>query len=292
MLSYYLLAPILKLIGMLPSRVLYRLADFVAFVLRDVIGYRKKVVEENLRNSFPEKTEAERRAIARESYTHLADRVVENLKCISISKAEVQERVTVRNIEMTYEWYEQGRNVVILVGHIGSWELGGYKASLILKHKTYAVVSLLSNPRFNAMIQRTRGKMGMVLIGMQHAKEFFARKMQGLGAVILISDQSPANPKNGYWTNFLHQDTCFFTGGERYARQHDCAVLFVKIKQTARGYYDFELIKICDSPAELPENGITQKYVELLEQTLHERPADWLWSHKRWKRKRTVEPTL
>ncbi len=286
MLIYYLIAPILIFLGHLPSAILYKFADGIAFILYHIIGYRKAVVQNNIANSFPEKSAVEQEQIAKESYRHLADRIVENLKCLSISKDEVHKRIEVANIELMHEYYRKNKSVVVLLGHIGSWELGGYKASLILKHKTYGIVSLLTNPYFNNLIQRTRGKMGMHLIGMQHAKAFFEQPLTEPSTIIFISDQSPSNPTNGYWTKFLNQDTNFFTGGERYARLHDCAVVYVAIKQTQRGYYNIEVINICEDIKSVPENTVTQKFIEMLEKTLYENPSDWLWSHKRWKHKK------
>ena len=126
----------------------------------------------------------------------------------------------------------------------------------------------------------------MHLIGMQHAKAFFEQPLTEPSTIIFISDQSPSNPTNGYWTKFLNQDTNFFTGGERYARLHDCAVVYVAIKQTQRGYYNIEVINICEDIKSVPENTVTQKFIEMLEKTLYENPSDWLWSHKRWKHKK------
>ncbi len=286
MLVYYLVAPILLFFSYLPSSVLYGMAEVIAWVLEHVVHYRKKVIWQNLRNSFPEKTDAELQKIYSQSYRHLAYRIVETIKCFTITADEVQKRVYIENPEMISECYEAGRHMVLLVGHIASWEYGGYKASLFYPYKTSAVVSLVSNPYFNRMIQKSRGKFGMHLITNNESKKIYTTGLDELTMTILISDQSPSNMKTAYWTNFLNQDTAFFTGGERYARQNNCVVIYPKIVQTKPGWYTTELIKIADHPNDLPENAVTEKYVQVLEQHIRQHPADWLWSHKRWKRKR------
>lgn len=288
MLSYYLLAPILLFFSYLPSRVLYAMAEFIAWVLEHLVHYRNKVIRENLKKSFPEKTEAERKQIASQSYRHLAYRIVETIKCFTITAKEVQARVQITNPEMISDCYEAGRHVVLTVGHIASWEYGGYKASLFYPYKTCAVVSLVNNPYFNRMIQKSRGKFGMHLIMQRDSKEFFAMQLKELTMSILISDQSPSNLKTACWTTFLNQDSAFFTGAERYARLHNCVVIYPKIVQTKPGWYKAELIKITDSPNELAEHEITKMYAQVLEQHICEHPADWLWSHRRWKHKRTL----
>lgn len=287
-LLYYLIVPIIYLISYLPLAVLYKLADLVAFVLEHIVHYRKEVVHANLKSSFPDFSDEKINQIAHESYRNLADRIVENIKCFAISKEEINKRVTVKNIEILHAWSAQNKQAVVVLGHIGSWEFATYKACDILDgfYKCIGIVSLLTNPKFNALIQRTRGKMGMRLVGMRNASDFYKEKLAELSAVFFIADQSPSNPKNAYWTTFLNQDTGFFLGAERYARLHDCGVMYVEIVQTKRGHYEIELKKICDDPKEMPEQAITQRFTELLETTLKNNPADWLWSHKRWKHKR------
>ena len=287
MIIYYLLVPFLLFFSYLPSGVLYRLAEVIAWVLEHIVGYRKNVIWDNLKKSFPEKPDAELRKIFSESYRFLAYRIVEAVKCFTITADEVQSRVHITNPEVISDCYKAGRHVVLLVGHIGSWEYGGYKASLFYPYKTCAVVSLVSNPYFNRLIQKSRAKFGMHLITNNQSKEIFKLELTELTMNILISDQSPSNLKTACWTNFLNRDTAFFTGGERYARQHNCVVIYPKIVQTERGRYSAELIKIADNPNELPEFEVTKRYVHILEEHIRQYPPDWLWSHKRWKHKRS-----
>lgn len=283
MLSYYLLAPILFLLARIPTRTLYRLADGLAWILRVVIRYRRPVVIRNLSHSFPHKSEEEINRLAKEFYTHLSDKVVENIRCIGISKNEVEERMLVKNPELLSQLHAQGRHVVLMIAHIAAWEFGTFRLSDVCRYKLFGLVSRVKNPYFNSMIQRTRGKMGMELIFMDESKEFFRRALSTPSAVAFISDQSPSNPRRAYWATFLNQPTAFFTGGEGYARLHDCVVLYAKIVQRSRGHYEGEFIQITDQPNSLPENEITERYVRLLEKHISENPSDWLWSHKRWK---------
>ena len=83
---YYIVFGILYGISLLPFRVLYLLSDFFYFITWYIIGYRKQVVFKNLLIAFPEKTAAERIAIAKEFYHHFWDNWIEALKLLSISK--------------------------------------------------------------------------------------------------------------------------------------------------------------------------------------------------------------
>jgi KDO2-lipid IV(A) lauroyltransferase len=286
MLSYYLTVPLLLFFSYLPSSVLYRLADVIAFVLEHIVRYRREVVWQNLAKSFPEKSKDELHQISSQSYRHLACRVVEGIKCFTISKEEVHSRVHIINPELIQQWYAMQRHVVLMVGHIGSWEYGGYKASLTYPFKTCGVVSLVKNPYFNRLIQKSRGKFGMELIMTRDGKALFEKKLTELTLTIFISDQSPSNTKTCCWAPFLNRETAFLTGAERYARKHNCVVIYPKIVETSRGYYSAELIPITEQPNEELPNAITEKYVGILEQHIKEHPADWLWSHRRWKHER------
>lgn len=285
MLTYYLLMPLLYFLAYLPTEWLYAVADFFAFVLYRIVGYRKAVVFRNLRESFPEKTEREIRDIARKSYLNLADRAMENIKCISISREEIIRRIPVKNNEVLEGLYSQRKNVVLVLGHIGSWEFATYRLSTLCKYKLYGLVSMVSNKYFNDMIQRTRAKMGMHLVAMQESREFLEQELKEPSVIAFIADQSPTRPERAYWTTFLNQPTGFFTGAERYARRHNCAVIYGKVVQTKRGYFDGEFIKITENAALEAENFVTEKFVRLLEGQIKAKPEDWLWSHKRWKHK-------
>lgn len=286
MLTYYLVVPFLYLFSYLPTPVLYKLADVLAFVLRDVIGYRKAVVLTNLRNSFPEKTEEEIQRIARETYTHLADRVVENIKCLTIKEKEFLARCEVENINEITDYYFAGKDVVMLIAHTGCWEWSAYVAHTRSKFKIWGVYSPASNKYFNDLIIGSRGKMGMNLISMKDTSAYFKDKKEDVTLHVFFTDQSPSNPNNAYWTKFMNQDTPFFYGGARYAIKHNCAVVFANIIQLRRGYYTVRITTIREDATNCTPDEIVQSFAELLEKQLRERPSDWLWSHKRWKHKR------
>ncbi|MBL0310541.1 MAG: lysophospholipid acyltransferase family protein [Bacteroidetes bacterium] len=286
MITYYLIAPLLFLLSKLPTNALYRLADVLAFFLRVVFHYRQEVVYKNLRNSFPNKSEEEIQQIAKESYTHLADRIVENIRCIGMSREEADQRIIIKNPEVITDLYNQGRHVVIIVGHIGAWEFNVYKLSALTKHELFGLVSRVKNPYFNRMIQRTRGRMGMNLVYTQESKAFFNREFTRPSLTTFIADQSPSNKLKAYWTTFLNQPTAFFTGPEGFAKLRNAAVFYAHEVQIRRGYFEAEFIPITYSPNETAPNEITEKFARLMEKTITQYPSDWLWSHKRWKHKK------
>src|SRR5260370_16055791 len=87
----------LYLISLLPFWLLYFISDILFVIIYYLLGYRRKVVKQNLQNAFPEKTIEERHDIERKFYRHLADLVIETIKTISISPEELSRRVTPTN---------------------------------------------------------------------------------------------------------------------------------------------------------------------------------------------------
>ena len=120
--GFYIFYGINWVVTLLPMRVLYVFSDFLYLILYYVLGYRRKVVAVNLRNSFPEKSSEELKAIGKKFYHHLADLMVEILKLTHMSKAQSLKRMPITNVELLDRLYAEGRDVVAVIGHYNNWE--------------------------------------------------------------------------------------------------------------------------------------------------------------------------
>ena len=90
--GFYIALPLFYIISLLPFPLFYLLSDGIYFLLYRIIGYRKTVVYENLKNSFPEKTHEELKEIEKKFYHYLCDLFLETLKTLTISKEEAINR--------------------------------------------------------------------------------------------------------------------------------------------------------------------------------------------------------
>ena len=283
-----------KYFSKLPFFVLYGISDFAFFIIYRVIGYRKKVVFQNLRNSFPEKTNLEIKQIAKEFYKHIADLFIEFLKGYSISKDEMQERVKIVNLEIIKNYTDKNHSVIIVTGHISNWEwllhplnLSGIPMDIVYQK--------LSSPLFDKLTLFIRSRFSITpLIEKQDTLRKTMERKDITRALVLGSDQSPQNWKSAYWTTFLNQDSGFFTGTERIARKFDYPVFFSEMRRIKRGYYEIEFTEIAN-PNEfpsLPLGEITERFVRILDKSIQKYPSDYLWSHRRWKHKRDEEDVV
>jgi len=279
---YYLL--ILPL-SLLPYPLLYLLSDIIFLIMYRVIGYRKKVVFTNLRNSFPNKSKQELKKIMSDFYRHLCDIIMESVKGFTISEKQLRKRLIIKNPEFSNYFADRGQSIIFVGGHYNNWEICAQAFAMYSNHKCIGIYKPLSNAFINDKIYTSRSKYGMHLISMKQTKKSFEEGVQAK-AIVFGSDQNPANPKRAHWVQFLNQDTGVLFGVERYAKEYDWPVVFVSISKVKRGHYEVEYSLITDSPTEQPHGKITEDFTKRLEQDIINQPQYWLWSHKRWKHKR------
>jgi Kdo2-lipid IVA lauroyltransferase/acyltransferase len=290
-LHYYPLWFLLKGLAALPLAVLYLLANMLYFVMYTVLGYRKRVVLQNLKNAFPEKSEAELQIIAKAFYRQFADVIVEILHTAGISEEEMRKRCRYTNPELLENLLAQGTSVLLLGSHVANWEWGLSAGAVTFNFPTGGVYKKLNNPFFEAFMLHARSRLGASLIESKQVSRDFIRNRQVPRAIAMLSDQTPLWRETEFWTTFLNQDTGFYVGVEKLQRMFNYPVLFIDVKRVKRGYYEFtfEPISANDTVVPVTSSGnfpLTQAFVEKLEAAIRRAPADYLWTHKRWKHKR------
>lgn len=281
---YYLVYGIFYVISLLPLRVLYILADAIYGLVYYIIGYRRDIVMNNLTIAFPDKTEAEKKKIAKKFYHNFIDSLIEMFKMISASDAYILRRFT-GNWDLLNNLMKSGRSCQILLGHTFNWEWGNLSLGMNINYNVLAVYMPISNKIFDRLFLklRTRGKSKMLSAHHMRAEMMPYRNVQYV--LGLAADQNPGNPGHAYWANFFNKAAPFVTGPEKGARAGNLPVLFCYIEKPRRGYYNVVLSIGEENPASLPEGALTIKFVDYLEKTISERPDMWLWSHRRWKHK-------
>jgi Kdo2-lipid IVA lauroyltransferase/acyltransferase len=273
----------LYLLSLLPFWFLYLIADVLFFVVYHVTGYRKKVVRDNLRNSFPEKTDAERLVIEKKYFRYLADLIVETVKMITVSKSTIRKRITATNPEVLDSYLAQGRSIITALGHYGNWEIANLGMSIHTGKKLIVVYKPLTNITFDQFFIRMRSRFGALLIAMKNIVRVVVQHKNEITITALVADQTPVQHEATYFTTFLNQPTAFFLGIEKLAKLTNPVVLFCDVQCVKRGNYSCTFIPLTDNPKETAPYEITQAYVKYLEIMIRRAPEYWLWSHRRWK---------
>jgi KDO2-lipid IV(A) lauroyltransferase len=245
------------------------------------------VILGNLKKAFPEKSDSEIRAIAGRYYRNLSDIMLEVLKTRGMKSDELIRHFDFRNYDLIEGAFRKQKSVIVAIGHSGNWEWMGPGLWLNSSQRGFAVIKPLSDPRFDQFLTSIRHKFNNnCTIKYKEAFRKMARNChEMLNFTIIAADQTPTRGEINYWTNFLGQQTPFFLGIEKIARALDLTVVFIDLHRTSRGYYQGDIKLITDDPKNTAEFEITEGYVRLLEQSIRNRPDNWLWSHRRWKHK-------
>jgi KDO2-lipid IV(A) lauroyltransferase len=273
---------------MIPFRLLYLFSDCTFFLVYFVIGYRKEVVFNNLRNSFPEKSEKEIEILARKFYHYLCDILVESVKAFSMKEMDVVKRYEYENVEILDELYRQGKSVIGVGGHYSNWEWAGIASGTQVRHKPVGFYKPLSNKPVDDFVQKTRVRGRSILASITNTSSVFNKDYGEPAIFYMVADQSPSSARLAYWMKFLNQDTAVLHGPEKYARLYNLPVVFAAPRKIKRGYYKVKFILLIEDPSTTAPGEITLKYMNTLEQIILDRPEFYLWSHRRWKLRRDL----
>lgn len=294
LLAYIILYPIFFLISILPFRVLYFLSDIIYVVIYRIVGYRKKTVRLNLALTLPHLSFRERKKIEKKFYHHFCDSFLEMIKTMTISEKELKKRFVFDNIELVNEWEKKGKSIVLICAHYGSYEWLLIMNKFLTTHTGFGVYKKISNPYFDKLVRKIRGKFDAELIDTKETIPVMkANQKKGiLGYYGFISDQSPKIWRVPYWGMFFGMEVPVHTGAEMLAKKLDMNVMFVKGAKIRRGYYKATFIPYNETPKEVPNFEITDRFLRLLEQQILEEPAYYLWTHKRFKHRRNDPPAI
>jgi Kdo2-lipid IVA lauroyltransferase/acyltransferase len=283
---YLAAAPLLRGLARLPLRVLYRISDGVFWVAYHVMHLRRGVARDNLRRSFPDAAPDELERIAERCYRNQCDVAVEWLKLMTLSEAEIRERVQV-DLTIANQLYQRGQSAIFVLGHCGNWEWAIPVAALAFPNVLIHVIyHPLRHAGFDWLVHSVRSRFGGRFTRIDRAPRAIVSLRKELTATFLVADQRARN-RNPYITQFLGRPTAFLRGPERLARGLGVPVVYVEMRRVERGRYDVHLEWLCEDPSATSDGEITERFAQRLEQQIRKTPDDWLWLHRRWRDRRS-----
>lgn len=285
-LIYLLVRTAALLMAILPFRLAYGISDLFFLFIYHLIGYRKKVVMDNLQRSFPHKSREELQRISKKFYRFLADLTIEGIKGISMPKKQVLRRHRLMNPEVLQPYADRGISVIGVAGHYGNWEWGALSGGIQMSHLLVAFYKPLSNPFLDRYMRKRRAQFNCRLASIRETYKTFEDTRDQLAAYMMVADQSPTNLRECHWVNFLGQETACLHGPEKYARQYRLPVFYLDIQRIKRGYYEMYLTLLADDISDWEPGRLTSLMMAELEKRILEKPEYWLWSHRRWKHRR------
>ncbi|MFM2386581.1 MAG: hypothetical protein RL660_1338 [Bacteroidota bacterium] len=283
---YYIYLALLYPLSWLPFKLLYLLSDALRFILYKILKYRVTVVRQNLQLSFPEKSAEALLCIEKAFYRNLCDSIVETIKLLSISKAELNKRMTA-NWDVIENEYGKGKVVQGHLSHLFNWEWGTVVCNWNTRFQFVGPYNKPSSKAMDEILCKIRSRSGTEFVDMNEINLVMGHYQSKETLWGFIADQNPSEPRRSAWLDFLGRETAFFKGAELIARRYGNVVIFGCIKKVKRGYYHIELTKVFDDAKQTSDGEITTMYVRYLEKCIREQPENWLWSHRRWKHVRS-----
>jgi Kdo2-lipid IVA lauroyltransferase/acyltransferase len=275
----------------IPLQLWYPVARFMAWCAWRVIPYRRHVVDANLKASFPEWDDVTRERVIRDYYRGFADMLVEVMHSLRLTPDEIQRRVRIVNPELVRDEVGKGKPVLIVAAHQCNWEWMLLALSTQLGVPVDAAYKPLIDNWAEIEMRKLRSRFGARLIPAQDLLGDIIKQRGVPRAIAMVADQEPVSSERKHWLRFLNRDTAFFLGAEEIARTTRYATFFIRLERTARGHYQVEFVKLAAAGEQLPQGEFTARYAKMVEEQIRAAPADWPWSHKRWKLKKPLYST-
>lgn len=278
------LIKILYFVSKLPLKILYIFSDVIFFLNYYLVRYRKEVITQNLRMSFPDKPEEEIKKIRKKFYLNFSDYLVETIKSFSISETEARVRMQHINQELFHDAKKEGKNIILLAGHVFNWEWINALAKIVPQAHCHPVYRKVNNDFWENQMKKVRNKFGNeALEANEVILNIFRSQNNGDSAYMFVADQTPHHAHVTYGLEFLNQRTPAFIGYDKLATRMDLVFIYCEMKKVKRGYYQVNYHRICPDGEKFTENEVVRKFHKLLENTLHKNPDNYLWSHRKWK---------
>lgn len=258
-------------------------AAFIGRLAYRPLGIRRAVVDEQLREAFPDRDAEWRRAVARSSYEHLGREGMMLLRMSRVGREELIAATDVEGLDALRAAVDAGRGALLVTGHFGNWEIGG--ASVAARGVPVdAVARPQTNPHFDRLINRARERLGITVIRRGDATKAALRSLRRGRVVGLVADQDARS--RGLFVPFFGRPASTYRGPAVLASRTGAPVFMGTAVRKPDGRYGVTIRPIpmpaIDDPDERADR-LTADLAAALEAAVREEPGQYLWQHRRWK---------
>ncbi|MEO8754342.1 MAG: lysophospholipid acyltransferase family protein [Casimicrobiaceae bacterium] len=282
------MAPWLRVVSSLPLSVLYALTGAAMFLILRVLRLRLDVVRGNIRGCFPQLDSGEVNRIAAAYYRQVGQMVAEAFKAAALPATTLTRRVTVKNLQLAQDLLAQGRPVLLIAAHQANWEWALHTMSLQLGYPLDVGYKPIRSAWAERAMYAIRSRFGAHMVPAKELLPDLLQRRHIVRGIAMLADQEPTSSDHKHWLKFLGRDTAFYMGAEQMARATRYASLFVALRRVRRGHYELEFMPLGAAGEKLEPGELTTRYARLVEAQILAAPADWTWSHRRWKLKKGV----
>ena len=281
---------ILYALSKLPLKILYVFSDIIFFLNFNFFRYREKIITQNITTSFPEKSYEDIKKIRKNFYRNFSDYLVETVKSFSISETEARVRMQHINQYVFQDAKDEGKNVIMLAGHVFNWEWINAFAKSIPQDHCHPVYRKVNSEFWENQMQKVRNRFGNeALEANEVIRHIFRNKNDGNSCYMFVADQTPHSSHVDYGLEFLNQRTPAFIGYDKLATRMDIVFIYCEMKKVKRGYYQVNYHRIYPDGEKFQDYEVVRKFHHLLENTIKKRPDNYLWSHRKWKYQKSIK---
>lgn len=277
-----ILMAFLFLLSWIPLKILYLISDCLYLIVYKIAKYRRKVVRQNMINSFPDFSFDKIKSLEKSYYQFLCDLIIESVKGFTITKNQLLKRIHYTNIEVYDQLFNENKSAIVVMGHNGNWEWICRSAPLFLKNQVIVAYKPLTNKSFDRLMIKTRSAFGSNVVPMSQVARVIKEEKRPF-LLILVADQSPSDTNGAVWLDFLNQKTAVLNGVGKLAEKYHLPVIFNEVKKIKRGYYNCSAHVLVENIENLKSEEITARHTRFLEEKIKEQKEIWIWSHRRWK---------
>jgi heptosyltransferase II len=270
------------IVGALPLPFLFALGEFLGICAWTFSGKYRRLATRNLEIAFAnEKSPRELRQLVRRHFHRLGANLLSSAKLTQMPPEKILERVEVENIEAMAREFRAGVPVVLVLSHLGTWEVF---AQLMPKFvgfvRNASVYQGLGNSFIDEHVRRTRSQTGLELFDRHDGFEPVIELLRSGGGVGVLSDQHAGD--HGVWTPFFGMLASTSPLPALLAKRTRAALIAAGVYTTGRARWRMVFTERFDQTG-ASVAVLTSKINEAIEQQIRRAPEDWFWVHNRWK---------
>jgi KDO2-lipid IV(A) lauroyltransferase len=284
--AYVVLRVLIAAVQAMPPRACERIAELLAALFTYVVPMRKRVLAENLRIAFPTITDEQIQTMSLGMWRHLFLMVMEIAHTPRrVHRTNWRQLVDIPQVETIIRTMYTTRPSVVISGHYGNFELGGYLMGLF-GFPTHTVARALDNRFVDKFINDFRGRTGQHMLPKNGSGEQVEALLASGGALTLLGDQS-AGPK-GCWVSFFGKPASTHKAVALFSLTFKAPTIVVGVRRKRRmlDYYIDVADYVDPGAPDFPHAGVqqmTEWYTGCLERLIVAGPEQYWWIHKRWK---------
>ena len=282
--EYGAVAVVRGLVRLMPDALVRQLGGLLGLAFYALDRVHRRVAEANLRTAFPNRSEADRRAITRAMFVHFGRLLLELLKFSTLDADSMRRRIEFAGREHAESAYAQGKGVLFVTGHFGFWEIHAIGHGLELK-PIGVLARALDNPYLNSLLEQVRGKTGNFVIYRHGAVRKVLRALGAGQGVAMLIDQHMHSP-DAIYVDFFERPAATTSMLAALALRTGAPVVPVFALPLPGGRYRLIYEHPVPPPAPDAPDAIrefTQRCTDVLEMYVRRHPSQWLWMHRRWR---------